>query len=274
MPKKIFFLFLFFLVFGNFILWSEIFSFKNGEVVFFNVGQGDAILIKTKEHHNILIDGGPQGKLLLKKLSQELPFWDKKIDLIFLTHPERDHLEGLLSVLDNYKVENIIWTGIKRDTEIYKSWEEKIKKENAKIYFGKANLKVIAGSNIFLVLYPFDDLEGLSFENSSNETSLVLELFSGNKKFFFTGDISQKEEEKIYSKYVPQKIDVLKVAHHGSKYSTSKEFLENFFPEFAVISCGKNNYSLPSQEVLNLLSFYGIKILRTDINGDLKFNLN
>jgi len=274
MPKKIFFLFLFFLVFGNFILWSEIFSFKNGEVVFFNVGQGDAILIKTKEHHNILIDGGPQGKLLLKKLSQELPFWDKKIDLIFLTHPERDHLEGLLSVLDNYKVENIIWTGIKRDTEIYRSWEEKIKKENAKIYFGKANLKVIAGSNIFLVLYPFDDLKDLSFENSCNETSLVLELFSENKKFFFTGDISQKEEEKIYSKYMPQKIDVLKVAHHGSKYSTSKEFLENFFPEFAVISCGENNYGLPSQEVLNLLSFYGIKILRTDINGDLKFNLN
>jgi len=274
MPKKIFFLFLFFLVFGNFILWSEIFSFKNGEVVFFNVGQGDAILIKTKEHHNILIDGGPQGKLLLKKLSQELPFWDKKIDLIFLTHPERDHLEGLLSVLDNYKVENIIWTGIKRNTEIYKVFEEKIKKENAKIYFGKANLKVIAGSNIFLVLYPFESLKDLSFENSCNETSLVLELFSENKKFFFPGDISQKEEEKIYSKYVPQKIDVLKVAHHGSKYSTSKEFLENFFPEFAVISCGKNNYGLPSQEVLNLLSFYGIKILRTDINGDLKFNLN
>jgi competence protein ComEC len=274
MHKKLALIIIVFFLFGDFLLWREIFLLDQGKVIFFNVGQGDAILIKTKEHHYILIDGGPQGKLLLKKLSQELPFWNKKIDLIFLTHPERDHLEGLLSVLDNYKVENIIWTGIKRNTEIYKVFEEKIKKENAKIYFAKANLKVIAGSNIFLVLYPFESLKDLNFEKSCNETSLVLELFSENKKFLFTGDISQKEEEKIYTKYAPQKIDVLKVAHHGSKYSTSKEFLENFFPEFAVISCGKNNYGLPSQEVLNLLSFYGIKILRTDINGDLKFNLN
>ena len=274
MHKKLALIIIVFFLFGDFLLWREIFLLDQGKVIFFNVGQGDAILIKTKEHHYILIDGGPQGKLLLKKLSQELPFWNKKIDLIFLTHPERDHLEGLLSVLDNYKVENIIWTGIKRDTEIYRSWEEKIKKENAKIYFAKANLKVIAGSNIFLVLYPFESLKDLNFEKSCNETSLVLELFSENKKFLFTGDISQKEEEKIYTKYAPQKIDVLKVAHHGSKYSTSKEFLENFFPEFAVISCGENNYGLPSQEVLNLLSFYGIKILRTDINVDLKFNLN
>lgn len=130
--KKIF-IFLGALLILNVLAWSVVFDLSQQkflEVDFFDVGQGDAIFIETPKGQQILIDGGPDSKIL-EKLGKEIPFWDRDIDLIILSHPEADHLLGLLEVLEKYKVENILWTGIKRNTSEYEEWQRLIKEEGA-----------------------------------------------------------------------------------------------------------------------------------------------
>ncbi len=253
------------------------------EVDFFDVGQGDAIFIQTPEGRQILIDGGPSSAIL-EKLGGSLPFWDRTLDLIILTHPENDHLLGLIEVLKNYEVGNILWTGIVRDTENYKEWERLIAKEQGKEE--KANIFIAkAGQKIYLseqspdqyveILYPFEGLEGKSFEDSNN-TSIVNKLIFGENSFLFPGDIYKSAEKEILEKGgIDVGSDVLKISHHGSKTSSAEEFIAKVSPEVAVISAGKDNkYGHPSPETLEALEKYGITVLRTDVKGDIKIISN
>jgi len=275
--RKLSILLILFLFSVNLIVWQIIF-YLNGdnslEVTFFDIGQGDAIFIETPYKNQILIDGGPNS-MILEKLAKEMPFWDKTIDLIILTHPEADHITGLLSVLESYNVKRILWTGIVRDTSQYEKWKEMIEKENAEIIIAHSSQGIKIG-NVFLnILYPFESLEGEEIKNS-NDTSIVSRLRFGNNSFLFTGDITKVSENKIISKEDGNlNSDVLKVSHHGSKTSTSAEFLENVLPDIAVISCGKDNsYGHPHEQVLKSLEELGINILRTDQNGDIKIISN
>jgi len=190
-------------------------------------------------------------------------------------------LTGLIDVLKSYKVENIIWTGIKREVSEAKEWENLIKKEGAKIFISKSGQKVRLSGGLIEILFPFEDLSGKEFENS-NDTSIVAKLVFGKNNFLFTGDISKRTEEEL-SQRSNLTSDVLKVAHHGSKTSNSGEFLEKVSPAIAVISVGKksdlrpdcdnkerNVYGQPSCEVLEKFKNFGIKVLRTDIDGDIK----
>lgn len=269
--KKNSFLIIFGILFSlNLLVWLAVWELRPQglEVTFFDVGQGDAALIETPERTQILIDGGPSGEKVLEKLGKEMPFWDRTIDLIILTHPERDHLAGLLEVLKSYKVENILWTGVIRDTAEFKEWQKLIKEEGAKIFIAKADLLVV-GIGID-VLYPLESLEGKVLRDS-NDSSIVVRLVFGKTSFLFTGDATKSVEKELVLDSVKHKLDsdVLKVGHHGSKTSTSKEFIEAVSPEIAVISVGRNNsYGHPRQEVLDNLS--GAKILRTDLDGDIK----
>ena len=264
------------LFFLNVSAWLAVYDLNKPqllEVNFFNVGQGEAIFIETPSRHQILIDGGPSS-LILEKLAESLPFWDRTIDLIILTHPEHDHLAGLIEVLKRYKVENILWTGIVRDTSEYDEWVKLIKNEGAKIKIAQAsqriNLSTYEVNRHIDILYPFENLEGQEFENSNN-TSIVAKLIFGENSFLFTGDAYQSVEKKLVSRGWGLNSDVLKVGHHGSKTSTSEEFIKQVSPEIAVISVGKDNpYQHPHQETLDTLEKYGIKILRTDKNGDIK----
>jgi competence protein ComEC len=262
--RKLNLLLVFFLISVNFFVWQALFNLGPNsplKVIFFDVGQGDAIFIETPHGHQILIDGGSS-------------LGDKTIDLVILTHPEKDHMAGLLKVLERYKVEQILWTGIVRNTADYNKWRELIEKEEAKITIAEASKRVKAGRVSFNILYPFESLEGEGFKNSNN-TSIIAQLIFGNSSFLFTGDAGKSIERKILSRYKEDVInsDVLKVGHHGSKTSTSEEFLEKVSPEIAVISCGKNNpYNHPHQEVLKNLEKFGIETLRTDINGDIKIS--
>ncbi|MDO8601292.1 MAG: ComEC/Rec2 family competence protein [bacterium] len=246
------------------------------EVNFFDVGQGDSIFIETPYRDQILIDGGPDATIL-EKLRKEMPFWDRTIDLIILTHPEKDHLTGLLDVLKRYQVENILWTGVVRDTAEYKEWEKLIKEEGARIIIAKSGENFSFSDKLsLLVLSPSEILEGKVFKDS-NDTSIVAKLTFGDNSFLFTGDISKSVEKKLLLGSTEQqlKAEVLKVAHHGSKTSTSKEFAETVSPEIAVIQAGKDNsYGHPRQETLDTLAEYGIKILRTDLDGDIKIISN
>jgi competence protein ComEC len=262
----------------NVLAWIAVFDLAKPqflEVNFFDVGQGDAIFIQTPKRNQILIDGG-QSSVILEKLGKEMPFWDKSIDLVILTHPERDHLIGLLEVLKKYKVENIFWTGIKRDTSEYQEWQKLIKKERAKIYLVPSVQKVIIGKDISMnFLYPIENLADKEYQNS-NDASIVAKLNFSQNSFLFTGDISKFAEEELTIRensyqFASLNSDVLKVAHHGSKTSTSEEFLKKVSPKIAVISVGKGNpYGHPHQEVLEILNKFGIKVLRTDLDGDIK----
>jgi competence protein ComEC len=276
------------------LAWITVFDLsKSGilEVTFFDVGQGDAIFIETPKMHQILIDGGPSSAIL-EKLAKEMPFWDRSIDLIILTHPEYDHMVGLLEVLKRYKVENILWTGVVRDVVEYKEWVKLIKeeeiKEGAKIFIAQASQKIkiqwpdrcnLARSescSFLEVLYPFENLAGREMKNT-NDTSIVAHLVFGENSFLFTGDITKSVEKELSEHYSlkssdqnPIDSDVLKIAHHGSKTSSSEELLKAATPEIAVIQVGKNNYGHPHPQVLLNLEKFGIEILRTDKDGDIK----
>ncbi|OGZ18279.1 MAG: hypothetical protein A2Z68_00590 [Candidatus Nealsonbacteria bacterium RBG_13_38_11] len=258
----------------NVLAWLAVFDlnrYGSLEVNFFDVGQGDSIFIETAAKHQILIDGGP-GSTVLEKLGEEMPFWDRTIDLIILTHPHEDHLSGLIKVLENYEVENVLWTGISMETAIFKEWQEVIKE--AKLYTAHSGQKVIASGMVLEVLYPFENLENQKTKEV-DDTSIVARLIFGDNSFLFTGDAFQLVEKQLIEKQVYLTSDILKVGHHGSKTSTSQEFIEKVSPEMAVISVGKDNkYGHPNQETLATLTKYGIRIFRTDEQGDIKIICN
>jgi competence protein ComEC len=244
---------------------------SNLEVVFFDVGQGDAIFIETPDGFQVLIDGGP-GLAVLEKLGQEMAFYDRTIDLIILTHPEHDHYFGLFEVLKRYEIKNILWTGIVRDTAEWEEWMKLLEEEGANIIIAEAGQKIIIQQDplIFLeVLHPFENLEGQETKYT-NDTSIVAELVFNNVSFLLTGDITKKIEKQLVDEYIDLESDILKVAHHGSKTSSSLEFVEAVSPSVAVISAGENRWGHPNQETLANLEEFGIDILITKELGDVK----
>ena len=257
---------------GNILVWSVVFELNKDkflEVNFFDVGQGDAIFIQAPKRTQILIDGGPSSKVL-EKLGKEMSFWDRTIDLIILSHPEKDHISGLIEVLKRYKVENILWTGVVRDTAEYEEWLNLIKEEGADVKIAQAGGKILLGNAEIEILYPFKNMEGKELKDS-NDSSVVAKLIFGDNSFLFTGDAGEKTEKTIMGELVSLGSDVLKIGHHGSKYSSTEEFIKAVSPEIAVIEVGKDNsYGHPTAEVLDRLLKYGIDILRTDQNGDIK----
>jgi len=274
--REVSFFILGFLIFLNILAWLAVYDLNKPqllEVNFFDVGQGDAIFIETSFRHQILIDGGPSS-VILEKLAESLPFWDRSIDLIILTHPEHDHLAGLIEVLKRYKVENILWTGVVRGTAEYKEWQKLIKNEGAKIKIAQAGQLIDFGNQSMEVLYPFENLEDKIVKNTNN-TSIIAKLIFGTNSFLFTGDAYKSVEKKFIESDVDLDSDVLKVGHHGSKTSNSEAFIKQVSPEIAVISAGKDNpYHHPHQETLDTLEKCGIKILRTDKDGDIKIISN
>ena len=262
-----------FLVVGNILAWKIVFDLSKPEfleVNFFDI-PGEAILVQTPERNQILIDGGSTSEIL-EKLSKEIPFWDREIELLILTHPDIDHLGGLLEVLKRYRVKNIIWTGIVKKGTGYEEWKKLIEKEKAKIEIAKAGKRVFCQDCQweFKIFSPLLSLEGIEFKES-NDTSVGGKFIFSKTSFLFTGDLSQTAEEKVLTRDFSLKSEILKVAHHGSKTSTSEKFLEKVSPQIAIICVDKNNkHGHPHQEVLDRLRKNGVKILRTDLNGDIK----
>ena len=256
----------------NIFSWSAVWSLdkqNNCQVCFLDVGQGDSIFIQPSLGHQIIIDGGPDNSLS-QKLEERMPFWDRTIDLIVLTHTDKDHLFGFLDVLKNYKVENILWTGIHVKTSVFREWQKAIKDEGAKIWIAKKGFRInLSANRYFQVLYPFQSLEGREIK-TANQTSIVMRLNTDSEKILFTGDIPKKVEHWLVEDNAPLKADILKVPHHGSKTSSSEEFLEAVSPRLAVISVGRNNhYGLPSPDILSRLHRFGIKVLQTSNQKDI-----
>ena len=257
---------------ANVLAWIAVFNLADArflEITFFNIGQGDAAFIKTPRGNQILIDGGPDSAIL-EKLNKNLSFWDRTIDLLVLTHPDNDHISGLLHVLADYKVENILWTGVVREASVFEKWQELIGKEGARIIIARAGQEIIADGVSLKVLFPFESLEGESVKDANN-TSIVAKLDFGENSFLFTGDVYESTEKKLAERGVAINSNVLKVAHHGSKTSTCEEFVVKVLPEIAVISAGlDNSYGHPHEQTLDTLQKYDITIFRTDLQGDIK----
>lgn len=264
------------LALANVLAWVAVAGFGQAHslsVTFFDVGQGDAIFIETPDNHQILIDGGPSGDVL-EKLGKEMPFWDRTIDLVVLTHPDFDHLAGLIEVLKRYEVENILWSGIACATAECSEWQRLIGEEGSLLHIARAGQRIRAGSVALDVLYPFESLAGKTVENT-NGASIVARLVFGEKSFLFTGDAYQAVERQLLEKGADVDSDVLKVGHHGSKSASSESFVGAVSPEIAVISAGPDNkYGHPHQETLSVFEKYGINVLRTDINKDIKIICN
>jgi len=257
------------LAFANWFLWGYVLEGNDLKVTFFNVGQGDAIFIETPQGHQILIDGGPDRKVV-EKVGKALPFWDKSLDLVILTHPDADHITGLVDVLEKYDVANVLWTGVEKDTNIFAAWERALGAEGARIVLARAGQKLFwsrDSANAFMeILYP--DVPGLANAKAVNDTGIVSKLVFDNHSFLFTGDITKAVEQKLVSQGANLRSDVLKVPHHGSKYSSSEAFLAAVSPSTAVIEVGaKNSYGHPTEEALS--RFGDIPVLRTDQKGDI-----
>ena len=240
-------------------------------IIFCDVGQGDAILVITPGGKQILVDGGP-GSKAVDCLSQNMPFWDREIEFLVNTHPQQDHLEGLVAVLARYKVDMIATTQVKHETQLFGAWQQAVKTEAARIYIPRAGDELILDSNRgstpkIKILWP--SAASLSKWQAEppkdlNETSIVMRIDYGLVCAYLTGDIPKEILEGI----VDKPCQILKVAHHGSKTGTSDQVLDKIKPQIAVIQAGKKNrFGHPHKEVVDLLESHHIQILRNDLNG-------
>ncbi len=247
-------------------------SQKDGllKVYFFDIGQGDSIFIEAPNGNQVLIDGGP-GNKVLERLGEVMPFYDKEIDLVIMTHPDADHATGLLDVLKRYDVKNVVFSDITTDKSLYYLWKKVVTEEDANIIDPVAGKTIDLGNGTTLtIIHPLESLIGQTVKDTNNN-SVVSMLKYKDLEVLFTADIELKKERKLLVEGIDLDADILKVAHHGSKTSTSDEFLSAVSPEIAVIQVGaKNRYGHPTQEVLKRLDNFGIKYYRNDLDGTIK----
>jgi competence protein ComEC len=270
--RKIYYGIVLVLLFASLIMSGMIFSSreKKLKVIFLDVGQGDAILI-SQGSRQILVDGGIDSKVILEKLGKHVPFWDRQIEIVMATHPDQDHIGGLLGVMKNYEIGRVIDSPAKSESQIFKNYEKQIEEKNIARITGGKGLKIKMDEANLEIVYPHGS--EIVSSKDTNAQSLVAKLSFGENSFLLTGDLPSENEKDIMEKNFNLSSRVLKVAHHGSKHSTSQEFLEKFNFQEAVISVGASNrYGHPAPEVIKRLQEKGMKILRTDEKGDISYN--
>lgn len=241
---------------------------KNMEVHFINVGQGDAILVKTAAGETMLIDAGNRnGSKVVTYLKKQNV---KKIDVMIATHPDADHIGGLDEVLNAFPVKAVYAPKVTHTTQAYKDFLLAVKREKLTIKTATKGVKIpLKGANATIIgpvkSYGKTDL---------NNWSTVVRVVYNKKSFLFAGDAEWKAEQDLLTSKQVLKADVLKVGHHGANTSSSAAFLKAVSPKYAVISVGKNSYGHPSSSLLNRLKAVKATSYRTDVYGNIVFTTN
>ena len=225
----------------------------NLHISFLDVGQGDAILIQ-KGSQQVLVDGGPSPQAISLGLGNKMPFWDRTIDLVILTHPSADHVTGLVEVLQRYKVKQVLYPDLDFESDIYDEWLRVIEEKDIERTIAQAGQQIDLGEGVVIkVLSPqIPLLTGTKSDIDNN--GMVLHISMGELSFLLTADIMWEAEFELIARRANLTSTVLKVGHHGSDTSTSHEFLAVVNPQLAVISVGADNrFGHPTPEVIDRL---------------------
>lgn len=260
--------FLFFLFLLTLSLFVIDYQHSHRKMIFamLDVGQGDAFFIQSPTGTQILVDVGPSKKIISQLPKVMSPF-DRSLNAIIITNPDQDHMAGILDILKIYKVATVFESGTSNESKTYAEIQKQIKDKKIPDYLLKKGMRFDLGGGVFLdILFPDRDVSNWERNNGS----VVARLVYGNNSIMLTGDATIKTEKIILSgnSINSLKSTILKIGHHGSRTSTSREFLTAVSPEYAFISNGKNNkYGHPHPETLSILNEFGVKILRTDEIG-------
>ena len=265
------------LLFTILVTWFPQFSSSSSKseecycltVSFLDVGQGDAILIETPDGKEMLIDGGPDSSIM-RELSDRRGLFDTEIDVMVATHPDLDHVGGLVDVLERYTVGTIIMIDNEGDSGAAKAFALTAPEEGAEVILADAGQVFSLGASTSIQIFaPTGDESKLE----SNTASIVLRVVYGDTSFMLTGDAPSEIENYLVKTYGTQlDSDVLKLGHHGSKTSTSDLFLDAVTPEFAVVSAGiDNRYGHPHQDVMGRVFKRNIETSHTGTDGTVVF---
>jgi competence protein ComEC len=272
--KKIFWLSSIGLICLSWAVWAVGFSRTVSEtrVTFLDVGQGDSILIQAPGNIDVLIDGGPDNRVV-EKLGERLPFFDRTIELLILTHPDSDHVNGLPEVARRYRINQVVITGVKNELPTYTAFLELLAKQKTVVQIAKPNLKFQIGQGVLTVLGPQGDHQN-EVPKEANALSVVSRFELGVQSVLLTGDADEKEEAQLVAQSADLRSDILKVGHHGSKTASSEQFLKAVAPALAVLSYGADNrYGHPNQETVERIKEHGAQIFSTAETGDVCFVL-
>ena len=244
---------------------------NNLHLIACDVGQGDGILLIYKDKQ-LLVDAGPNDSIVAC-LGRHMPFWDKTLEAVVITHPQTDHMTGLVAVLDSYRVKQLFMADLVNDIADF--WALKQAVIDSKVPVSE----LLAGDRLsfapveMTVLWPRQKGGGQTVKDPNVFSNVMLGSF-GQSRFLLTGDIDMAIEKQLLSEGLSA-VEVLKVAHHGSKYSTSEDFLKAVRPKVALISAGaKNRFGHPTLEVLERLGAVGARVFRTDELGDVELISN
>lgn len=259
------------LVILNMVIFYSVYyvGSKKLMVAFLDVGQGDAVFIKAPNGRQMLIDGGPNNSVL-RELGKVMPFYDRSLDVVVVTHADQDHIGGLVEVLKRFRVDLLIRSNATSTSAVYLELENLIKEKNIKEEIITSPELLNLGANTeFDILFPNQNTAGWE----TNDSSVVGKLIYGNNSFLFTGDLPLAVEKYLVGKYGNFLVsDVLKVGHHGSKNSSSEIFVGTVSPIYSVISVGRDNkYGHPSPEAIKNLTTFGGQILKTMDIGTIIF---
>jgi competence protein ComEC len=249
------------------LAWLALRGLPDGRlhVYFLEVGQGDAILIQSPDGRQIVVDGGPSPTALLYELGDILPFWDRTLDLVVLTHPDGDHITGLIPLLDRYQVVQVLDAAQSEVAAEAAAWRARLAAAGVRRTFAQRGMTLPIGDLTLTVLNPgAAPLKGTASDDNNNST--VLRLDYGATSLLLTADAEADAEAAMLAAGLPLRADVLKVGHHGSQGATSARFVAAVAPRVAVIQVAADNtFGHPSPEVLRRLS--ASQVYRTDQHG-------
>lgn len=269
------------LAFASCVMQGRMTASADARIWFFDVGQGDGAMIRDREGHEMLIDGGPDGSLL-EGLASAMPWRDRDIDVMLVTHLDADHFVGFIGVLRRYRVKEVWWTGVAPTTATARSFVAEVERRGIPQHFAKAGDAIPFDGGSFKVLWPREDVRGRLVPptttnakgGGTNDFGIVGRFDCGaGDRALFTADVSAHVEERLLESASSVRASVLKVGHHGSAYSSSEPFLDAVHPRDAVISVGAGNrYGHPAARVLSALLARGIAVHRTDREGTIRYD--